>query len=102
MQCQELRDLVRAVGIKLLERKSDGAVMGAASALEQAAIGGFLGQRMSKDVNRAFGFHALVDELQATQFAQMVFEGPRALPHGAQQAQRELPADHCCSLQKSL
>ena len=72
----------------------DGAVIDAAMPLEQAAIGGFLRQSVTKHVKGSLGVDAPVDELETAQLAQLVCDRPGALPHGTQQAQRELPAYH--------
>ena len=70
--------------------------------LEQAAIGGFLGQRMPKDVDGPLGFDALVDEFELAQLAQLIFDRSRPAPYCAQQAQRKFSTDHRGGLEKSF
>src|SRR2546425_523696 len=75
-------------------------MIGAAMALEQAAIDRFLGQRMPKDVYLPVGLDALVNELETAQFAQLGVEGRSALPYRAQEVEREFSTDHRSGLQK--
>src|SRR6516225_3454916 len=102
MKCQQLRHFVGAAAIELFESPSDNAVISAAMPLQQAAISGFLRQRMAKDIDRSFGLDAFVNELEMAQLAQQDFERPGARPHGAQQAQREFAADNRRDLKKLL
>ena len=102
MQRQKFCDLALAAAVKLLERMSDGAVIGAATALEEVAVGGFLRQRVTKDVNRPLGLAALVDEFETAELAQLVFGRAGTVPHRVQQGQREFPADHRSDLQQPL
>ena len=84
MKCQQLRDFVGPAEIQFFEGLSDGAMVGAAMPLQQAAIGGFLGQCMAKDIDRAFGLDPFLNKLEMAQFAQQDFERPGTLPHKAQ------------------
>ena len=102
MKCQQLRDFVGATAIKLFEGPSNNAVISAAMPFEQAAISGFLGQCMAKDIDRAFGLDPFLNKLEMAQFAQQDFERPGTLPHKAQQAQREFAADNRRNLKKLL
>src|SRR5215471_445263 len=62
-------DFFGATSVKLLERVSDGGVTGAAVTIEQAAVSGFLRQRVAKSVNGSFHRRALRDEFEAAQLA---------------------------------
>ena len=48
MQRQKFRHFIGATAIELFERMADLTVAGAAIAFQQAAVGGFLGQRVAK------------------------------------------------------
>ena len=67
MQRQKFRDFVAAAAVKFFERVPYGAVIDPAMPLEQAAIRGFLRQRMTKDTDSSLGFDALIDEFETDQ-----------------------------------
>ena len=68
--------------------------------LEQAPVGCFLRQRMTKDIRASLGRDALGDEFETDQLAQLRFQRARPLPHRTQQTEREFPADHRGDLEK--
>ena len=82
---QKLRNFVGAAAIELLERVSDGAVINAALAFEQAAVSGLLGERVAKDIYAAFRLDTLKDEFEADQLTQLGFERFAVFQHRAEQ-----------------
>ena len=57
---------------------------------------------MAEDVAGALDLNAFVNEFEPGQFAKLVFDRSKPLPHRSQQPQRKFAADYCSNLEKSL
>ena len=85
MQRQQFRDLFGAAAVQFLQRLPDRGMVGAALALEQAAISGFLSQSMTKGIDSTLGLDPLVDEFETAKLAQLVIERSAVRPQRCKQ-----------------